>query len=65
VTEQNQLQSVEYFNYLMPGIHMKINPRFPLQKRHSTSRLSRQKTGPKFSEKTNKMLHLQHGSVWF
>jgi hypothetical protein len=43
---------------------MKLNPGFPWQKQHSTTKFFHQHIGLKFKEETSKMPHLEQSFVW-
>jgi len=50
---------------MMEDVRVKLNPKLPWKKLHSTRRkLFHQQIGLKFEEETGKILHLKHGFVW-
>jgi len=51
---------------MMEDVRVKSNPGLPWQKLHSTRRrFFYQQIGLHFEEETSKMLHLEHGFVWY
>ena len=51
---------------MMEDVHVKLNPGLPWQSCIQQEEDSfYQQIGLKFEEETNKMLHLEHGFVWY
>jgi hypothetical protein len=71
LTHQIQLQNGENLKYIgsvttmLPDVHVKLNPEFPFQKQHYTTRrpFFHQKNLLKFEEEISKLLRLKHSFV--